>query len=138
MNTNVSTYEGISRLLFAIVIDAAVVLLAQLPPWFALVSIYLFFTALIQWDPFYALSNALLQGHDRQMVLGGTGFVAGRCLPDRSFYGVYTHLRHSSATPAGAPPATPAQDLPSCARLHARHPDILAAYYDKVAGTDRP
>ena len=71
MNTNVSTYEGVSRLLFAIIIDAAVILLAQLPPWFALVSIYLFFTALIQWDPFYALFNSLRQGHERHMILRG-------------------------------------------------------------------
>ena len=71
MNTNISAYEGASRLLSAIIIDAAVMLLAQLPPWFALASIYLFFTALIQWDPFYALFNILQNGRGRNMMLRG-------------------------------------------------------------------
>jgi hypothetical protein len=72
MNTNVSTNEGVSRLILAIVIDAAVLLLAQMPPWIAMVSIYFFFTALIQWDPFYALFNALRQKHDVDVMPHGT------------------------------------------------------------------
>ena len=64
MNSNVGTYEAVSRLILAIVIDAAVLLLAAMPPWIAITAIYFFFTALIQWDPFYALFDALRMRHD--------------------------------------------------------------------------
>ena len=72
MNTNVGTYEGVSRLILAIVIDSAVLSLAQMPPWIAMAAIYFFFTALIQWDPFYALFNALRPQHDGDVMPHGT------------------------------------------------------------------
>ena len=59
MNTNVTNYEGASRLTFAIIINVAVLLVPHMPPWVALLSIYPFFSALIGWDPFYAAFNAL-------------------------------------------------------------------------------
>ena len=61
MNTNVKTPEQVIRPIFSIVIAVAVLLLPQLPPWLALVAIYPFFTALIGWDPFYAVFNTLRQ-----------------------------------------------------------------------------
>ena len=65
MSTNVKTSEQVIRPIFSILIAVAVLLLPQLPPWLALVAIYPFFTALIGWDPFYAVFNAL---RDRQQA----------------------------------------------------------------------
>ena len=59
MNTNIKTSEQVIRPIFSLMIAAAVLLLPQLPPWLALVAIYPFFTALIGWDPFYAVFNIL-------------------------------------------------------------------------------
>ena len=59
MNTNIKTSEQVIRPIFSLMIATAVLLLPQLPPWLALVAIYPFFTALIGWDPFYAVFNIL-------------------------------------------------------------------------------
>jgi len=59
MNTNVNISEQLIRPALSIMIAVAVLLMPQLPPWLALVAIYPFFTALIGWDPFYAIFNAL-------------------------------------------------------------------------------
>jgi Inner membrane protein YgaP-like, transmembrane domain len=78
MNTNVNTPEQVIRPIFSLMIAAAVLLLPQLPPWLALVAIYPFFTALIGWDPFYAVFNALRRrqqthGISRRVSHGVTG-----------------------------------------------------------------
>jgi hypothetical protein len=59
MNSNVKTSEQVIRPIVSIIIATAVLLMPQLPPWLALVAFYPFFTALIGWDPFYAVFNAL-------------------------------------------------------------------------------
>jgi hypothetical protein len=76
MNTNVKTAEQVIRPIFSIIIAVAVLQLPQLPPWLALVAIYPFFTALIGWDPFYAVFNAISH---RQ---------AGHGIPHRVSHGV--------------------------------------------------
>jgi hypothetical protein len=59
MNTNITTSEQVIRPIFSLMIATAVLLMPQLPPWVALVAIYPFFTAMIGWDPFYAVFNIL-------------------------------------------------------------------------------
>ena len=68
MHSNVNTPEQIIRPIFALLIAVAVLLLPQLPPWLALAAIYPFFTALIGWDPFYALFNALRNRQPAQAI----------------------------------------------------------------------
>ena len=68
MYTNVTAYEGTSRLTFAILINVAVLLVPHMPPWVALLSIYPFFSALIGWDPFYAAFNALWRMQERWYI----------------------------------------------------------------------
>ena len=67
MNTNVKTSEQVIRPIFSLIITTAVLLLPQLPPWLALVATYPFFTALIGWDPFYAIFHFL---RNRQQTQG--------------------------------------------------------------------
>ena len=59
MIANIKTSERVVRSVFSIIIPIAVLLSPDLPPWLALVAIYPFFTALTEWDPFYAAFNAL-------------------------------------------------------------------------------
>ena len=68
MNSNVRAHEQVIRPVLSILIAVAVLLLPQLPPWLALVAIYPFFTALIEWDPFYAVFNALRAKHGERRI----------------------------------------------------------------------
>lgn len=68
MNANVNTSEKVIRPIFSIVIAVAVLWLPQLPPWLALVAIYPFFTALIGWDPFYAVLSLIRRGQQINRV----------------------------------------------------------------------
>ena len=76
MNANINTSEQVIRPIVSIIIAVAVLLMPQLPPWLALVALYPFFTALIGWDPFYAVFNAL---RNRQPSRG---------IPQRASHGV--------------------------------------------------
>jgi hypothetical protein len=68
MNPNIKTPEQVIRPFVSIMIAVAVLLLPQLPPWLALAAIYPFFTALIGWDPFYAVFNVLRYRHGSHAV----------------------------------------------------------------------
>lgn len=68
MYSNVNTHEQIIRPIISILIAVAVLRLPQIPPWVALLSVYPFFTALIGWDPFYAVFNALRAKQDTHVV----------------------------------------------------------------------
>jgi Inner membrane protein YgaP-like, transmembrane domain len=68
MYSNVNIHERIIRPIFSILIAVAVLLLPQIPPWVALLSIYPFFTALIGWDPFYAAFYVLRSKQDTHVL----------------------------------------------------------------------
>lgn len=63
MNVNVGNIERIIRTVVSIGIITAISL-TQVSPWLALVATYPFFTALFQWDPFYALIQAISYRQD--------------------------------------------------------------------------
>ena len=68
MYSNVNTHEQIIRPIISILIAVAVLRLPQIPPWVALLALYPFFTALIGWDPLYAVFNALRSKQDTHVV----------------------------------------------------------------------
>lgn len=68
MNTNIGSFERVIRPIVAIGIITMVMVLAQIPPWLALLATYPFFTALLSWDPIYALINTVLRKQQRQVL----------------------------------------------------------------------
>jgi hypothetical protein len=65
MSTNLGINEQVVRSLVGIGIPTAVLSLSQIPAWIALFTMYPFFTAILRWDPFYALYLAAMRhkGH---------------------------------------------------------------------------
>lgn len=65
---NISLYDQIVRYGLGAVLTVLSVITLQIPMWFAFVATYPIFTALVQWDPVYALF-AVIQ---RQIVKAAT------------------------------------------------------------------
>jgi len=55
LNSNVNIYEVVGRILAGIVLLASVIFNTVVPVWFALLAIYPVMTAIIAWDPIYAV-----------------------------------------------------------------------------------
>ncbi|MBI5450125.1 MAG: DUF2892 domain-containing protein [Gammaproteobacteria bacterium] len=69
MTNNLSAFDQTVRLISGAVIIGAVLAQPQLPAWLALLATYPVFTALINWDPFYALIKALKGDFDDTTML---------------------------------------------------------------------
>jgi len=59
MTNNLSIFNRTIRLITGFSIIGAVLSLEQMPTWLILLSIYPIFTAIINWDPFYAIYKML-------------------------------------------------------------------------------
>jgi hypothetical protein len=64
MAANLGINELVIRSLVGIGIAASVISLSQIPAWIALFTPYPFFTAILRWDPFYALYLTAIRRKD--------------------------------------------------------------------------
>lgn len=55
MNSNLYPMERILRSVFAATLLAGIIQFSFMPPWLALIAAYMVLTAIIAWEPFYAL-----------------------------------------------------------------------------------
>jgi len=59
MSENISLYECILRYVLGAVLTVLSVITLQIPVWVAIIATYPIFTALVQWDPLYALFEVI-------------------------------------------------------------------------------
>ena len=60
-NSKIGKFEQITRFILGAVLIGIVMQIPNAPVWLALVATYPIFTAIIAWDPFYAVFEALRQ-----------------------------------------------------------------------------
>jgi len=60
LNSNVNFFEVVGRILVGIALLASVIFNAGVPVWFALLAIYPVMTAIIAWDPIYAVASKVI------------------------------------------------------------------------------
>ena len=58
MNFNLSFYDRINRAIIGSIMLIATMATSSIPPWVALLTLYPILTAIIVWDPFYAIFSA--------------------------------------------------------------------------------
>ena len=60
MNFNMGFYDRINRIVIGSMMLIAIMATNSLPPWATLLTLYPILTAIIAWDPFYAMLGASL------------------------------------------------------------------------------
>lgn len=74
MDFNMSTYDRINRLVLgSMLLIAIMVATDSIPSWLALMPLYPILTAIIAWDPVYALFNLV-----RRLLADKTSFKGGK------------------------------------------------------------
>jgi len=76
MNFNMSLYDRINRIVIGSVMLIATMATNSIPPWVALLTLYPMLTAIIAWDPLYAIFEAvfgklLKSSVDKPRIKGG-------------------------------------------------------------------
>lgn len=55
LNSNITLYERVGRVLVGIALLSGAMLNPAIPVWFALLAVYPVISAIMAWDPFYAV-----------------------------------------------------------------------------------
>ena len=65
MNFNMSFYDRINRIVIGSMMLVATMATNSIPPWVALLTLYPILTAIVAWDPLYAIIGAIFSKSQR-------------------------------------------------------------------------